>query len=174
MFRKHSFSIALLIATLALTAFSSPAQAPGDQSGIPWWVWVLIILVLAGLFLWWWLRSRREEKVVPTVKAEAVAPARVVEAAAPVAESAPPTPDDLKHIEGIGPKISSVLQEAGITTFAQLAATDVSRLSQILAKAGLATLANPDTWPRQAKLAASGKWEALQRWQEKLKGGKES
>ena len=172
MFRKHSFSIVLLIATLALTAFSSPAQAAGDQSGIPWWVWVLIILVLVGLFLWWWLRSRREEKVVPTVKAEAVAPARVVEAAAPVAESAPPTPDDLKRIEGIGPKISSVLQEAGITTFAQLAATDVSRLSQILAKAGLATLANPDTWPEQGGLAAAGKWDELEVLQDELKGGR--
>jgi predicted flap endonuclease-1-like 5' DNA nuclease len=171
MFRRCSFSMGLLVVSLALTAFSRPFQAAPDQGGIPWWVWVLIILVL-GLLLWWWLRGRREEGVAPTVKAEPVAPARVAEAAAPVAEPAPPTPDDLKRIEGIGPKISSILQEAGITTFAQLAATDVSRLGQIVEKAGLAALANPDTWPEQASLAAAGKWDELEVLQDQLKGGR--
>jgi len=172
MFRKYSISLGLLIVSLALTAFSSPFQAAGEQSGIPWWVWVLIILVLLGLLFWWWLRSRREEEAVPTVKAEAVAPVRVAEAAAPVAKSAPPTPDNLKRIEGIGPKISSVLRAAGITTFAQLAATDVSRLRQILTEADLAALADPSTWPEQANLAAAGKWDELEALQGELKGGR--
>ncbi|MBL7064715.1 MAG: DUF4332 domain-containing protein [Anaerolineae bacterium] len=133
---------------------------------------MLIILVLLGLLLWWWLRSRREEEAIPTAKAGAVVPARVAEAAAPVARPAPPTPDDLKRIEGIGPKISGVLQAAGITTFAQLAATDVSRLRQILTEAGLAALADPSTWPEQAGLAAAGKWDALEVLQDELKGGR--
>jgi NADH-quinone oxidoreductase subunit I len=84
-------------------------------------------------------------------------------------------PDDLKRIEGIGPKISQVLEAAGIKTFGQLAETEVDRLKQILEEADprLLRLANPDTWPRQAKLAAAGKWDALERWQERLRGGKE-
>ena len=84
----------------------------------------------------------------------------------------PRKPDNLRRIEGIGPKISSVFQAVGITTFAQLAATDVSRLRQILTEAGLAALADPSTWPEQAGLAAAGKWDALEVLQDELKGGR--
>jgi hypothetical protein len=31
---------------------------------------------------------------------------------------------------------------------------------------------NPGTWPKQAKLAADGKWEELETLQKQLKGGK--
>ena len=104
-------------------------------------------------------------------KAEAAAAAKAKKEAEP---AAPAGPDDLVRIEGIGPKISEVLQGAGITTYAQLAGTDVDRIKQILEEADpkLLQLADPATWPRQAKLAASGKWEALEKWQARLKGGK--
>ena len=109
-------------------------------------------------------------------KAEAEAEAQAAAAKAEKEpEAAPPAgPDDLTRVEGIGPKISEVLQGAGITTYAQLADTDVDRIKQILEEADpkLLQLADPATWPRQAKLAASGKWEALEKWQERLKGGK--
>jgi predicted flap endonuclease-1-like 5' DNA nuclease len=83
---------------------------------------------------------------------------------------APATPDDLTPIEGIGPKINQVLQEAGITTFTQLAETKVSRLQQILSDANI-RLANADSWPEQAKLAAAGNWEELKRLQDELDAG---
>jgi NADH-quinone oxidoreductase subunit I len=88
----------------------------------------------------------------------------------------PSEPDDLKRIEGIGPKIAAVLQAAGITTFAQLADTDVDRIKQVLEEAdpNLLRLAEPSTWPKQAKLAAAGKWAALEKWQDRLKGGQET
>jgi predicted flap endonuclease-1-like 5' DNA nuclease len=81
-------------------------------------------------------------------------------------------PDDLTPIEGIGSKIENLLRIAGIYTYAQLATTDVDRLRQILAEADLAALADPTTWPEQAKLAADGKWEALEALKEELKGGR--
>jgi predicted flap endonuclease-1-like 5' DNA nuclease len=81
-------------------------------------------------------------------------------------------PDNLKRIEGIGPKISQLLQDAGIMTFAQLAATDLSRLQQIIADAGLSALADPTTWSQQAQLAAESNWGALQTLQDELKGGR--
>ena len=84
----------------------------------------------------------------------------------------PRKPDNLKRIEGIGPKISSVLQDADVLTFAQLAETDMSKLNQILTDAGLSALANPSTWPEQAKLAAAGKWNELNALQDELKGGR--
>ncbi|UCC64224.1 MAG: hypothetical protein JSV36_03980 [Anaerolineae bacterium] len=80
-------------------------------------------------------------------------------------------PDDLTKVEGIGPKIQSLLQGAGIYTFSQLAATGASRLEQILAEAEM-RLANPATWPEQAKLAAAGNWQALEKLQDALTGGR--
>jgi predicted flap endonuclease-1-like 5' DNA nuclease len=169
-FRKYSIFIGLLITSLVQTACSSPVQEARRAQAIPWWVWVLVILVLLVLLLWWWL-SHPEEKAAPTAKPEAEAPSRLVEA--PVLSKAEGLePDDLTRIEGIGPKISSLLQAAGITTFAQLAATDVNRLKQILADASLSALADPTTWPEQASLAAAGQWEALETLQGELKGGR--
>jgi large subunit ribosomal protein L30 len=79
--------------------------------------------------------------------------------------------DDLTMIEGIGPKIAGVLREAGIGTFAQLAATDVARLTEILQDANL-RLAAPESWPEQAGLAAADDWDALKELQDRLKGGR--
>lgn len=86
----------------------------------------------------------------------------------------PAAPDDLKRIEGIGPKISSVLQEAGISTFVQLADTAVSQIEQILEAKDprLLRLADPTSWPEQAALAAAGEWDALEALQGELKGGR--
>jgi predicted flap endonuclease-1-like 5' DNA nuclease len=84
----------------------------------------------------------------------------------------PAAPDDLKIIEGIGPKIAGLLQAADIMTFAQLAATDVGRLQEILETAGLTRLADPTTWPEQAQLAAVGQWTELETLQGNLKGGR--
>lgn len=90
-----------------------------------------------------------------------------VEAVAPVERPV----DNLTRIEGIGPKISSVLQAAGITTFTELADTDAEHVREILRAAGL-NLADPTTWPDQARLAAAGDWEGLKRLQDNLKGGR--
>lgn len=80
-------------------------------------------------------------------------------------------PDDLAVVEGIGPKISRLLQDSGIRTFRQLAESPVERLQQILDQARL-RLADPGTWPEQARLAAAGDWEALSALQGRLKGGR--
>jgi hypothetical protein len=82
-----------------------------------------------------------------------------------------PAPDDLERIEGIGPKISALLQEAGVTTFAQLRATEVAELNTILDTAGI-HFADPGTWPEQAGLAAAGQWDKLTALQDELKGGR--
>lgn len=88
----------------------------------------------------------------------------------------PGAADDLKLIEGIGPKIASVLQEAGVGTFAALAAADADRLQDILREADprLLRLADPATWPEQARLAAAGEWDALTEFQSTLRGGRQT
>ncbi len=84
----------------------------------------------------------------------------------------PPEPDDLRIIEGIGPKISVILADAGITTFDQLAITDVEALERIVRHEGGIRIANPGTWPQQAALAAAGDMEGLEDLQNKLVAGR--
>jgi large subunit ribosomal protein L27 len=81
--------------------------------------------------------------------------------------------DDLKKIEGIGPKIAELLNEGGIVTFADLAAAPVERVQEILDAAGSRyKIHNPATWGQQAQMAADGKWDELKAWQDELNGGK--
>lgn len=80
-------------------------------------------------------------------------------------------PDNLTVIEGIGPKISSLLNENGIFTFQQLAETKEIILESMLMEANL-RIADPSTWSEQAALAADEQWEALQQLQDTLKGGR--
>jgi predicted flap endonuclease-1-like 5' DNA nuclease len=87
-------------------------------------------------------------------------------------ENIPETSDDFRVIEGIGPSISSLLQHSGIYSFRQLAMTSVEDLSEILRKAGLNHLADPTTWPDQARLARDGKWEDLTTMQAALQRGR--
>lgn len=88
--------------------------------------------------------------------------------------AAPVAPDDLTVIEGIGPKIAGLLRNAGILTFAQLASAPLERLDEILSNARLRHLANPGTWPEQARLAAAGDRDSLLQFQKTLKGGRRS
>ncbi len=119
----------------------------------------------------------REEGDANASEAPAVEEAPVVEEV-PVAEEAPaaqeaPVADDLKKIEGIGPKIAETLSAAGIATFAKLSETPADKIKEVLTAAGSQFATHdPTTWPQQAKMAANGEWDALKKWQDELDGGK--
>jgi len=81
--------------------------------------------------------------------------------------------DDLKKIEGVGPKIAELLKKGGFPTFAAVAKSKKSELKAILEAAGKRyQMHDPGTWAKQAKLAAAGKWDQLKKLQGELKGGK--
>ena len=81
--------------------------------------------------------------------------------------------DDLKKIEGIGPKIEELLNADGIHTFEQLIESTVGRIRGILIAAGPNyAVHDPSTWAEQADLANTEQWEGLDSLQEELKGGK--
>ena len=134
------------------------SASAGMRRRIPAWYWFTVAF-LAGfliLLLSRWMRTRPERSEIPlTMPEEKPAPA-----------------DDLTVIEGIGPKIAAWLGEAGISSFAQLAAADPRDLAAILHARGF-RLANPATWPQQAALAARGDWEELAKLKTRLKGGRE-
>lgn len=92
---------------------------------------------------------------------------------AKIAKAQPPQPDNLKRIEGIGPKIAEVLKAANIDSFAKLAAMTPDQIKDLLNAAGdRFSFQDPATWPAQADLAAQGEWDKLKKWQDELKGGK--
>jgi predicted flap endonuclease-1-like 5' DNA nuclease len=82
------------------------------------------------------------------------------------------TGDDLKVVEGIGPRFDELLRGAGIRSFAGLAAMTPEQIETTIRDAG-GRLVNAGTWPAQAHLAATGQWDALAEMQARLKGGRE-
>lgn len=169
---------------------------------MPTWLLFLILLVVILIIVWILLSGNpvieedeesAVEDVVEEVLVEEVDEVLVVEEK-PAAEPAPAVsdeeatansdfdevmepleehmePDDLKKIEGIGPKISGLLMENGIKTFAQLAEKDTEEIQAILDEAKI-RIANPKTWAEQAKMAANGAWDSLEKLQDELKGGR--
>jgi predicted flap endonuclease-1-like 5' DNA nuclease len=83
-------------------------------------------------------------------------------------------PEDLKIVEGIGPKIEELLKAGGINNWTELSTSTVERLKEILTEAGERfRLANPSTWSKQAQLASEGKWQELKDYQDFLTAGNE-
>jgi predicted flap endonuclease-1-like 5' DNA nuclease len=81
--------------------------------------------------------------------------------------------NDLKIIEGIGPKIEELFHSAGIHTWLNLSETSIDKCNQILKEGGdRFAIHNPSTWPKQASMAAQGLWAELKQWQDSLDGGK--
>jgi len=90
-----------------------------------------------------------------------------------IAVPEPVVPDDLKIVEGIGPKIEGLLNDEDILTFVQLAATTSERIKEILEAAGPRfQMHDPGTWPQQAALARDEKWDELKAWQDELNKGR--
>ncbi len=162
-------------------ALLSEAQQQNRFLGIPWWVWLLVILLVVFFGVIWTLYEEGEfgkkdklpvaaapesaEAVAemaeppPAVEAEPAPPVEAEPVPPPPTEPSPPPPkprpDNLKRVKGIGPKIEQLLNEKGITTFAQLAETEVSRLEAWLDEADW-EFADPSTWPEQARELAGG------------------
>jgi formate hydrogenlyase subunit 6/NADH:ubiquinone oxidoreductase subunit I/predicted flap endonuclease-1-like 5' DNA nuclease len=112
--------------------------------------------------------------VVETSKPEALVSSETVAPTAPITTNTAPdaiqeTPsqtvlssvDDLVIIEGIGPKRAAALVAAGITTFAELAKTDTTKIEEIMTGAGLSLEPGIETWPTQADLLAKGDMTAF-------------
>lgn len=118
----------------------------------------------------------------PTPSRNTVFPSRITPAAAPQATEATIIPlvlpaddhvDDLKKLEGVGPKIEKLLNEAGIKSYAKLATMDRDALKAILDAGGSQfKLHEPKSWPYQAELAAKQNWQRLKEYQDFLISGR--
>lgn len=134
----------------------------GPDNGLSWLLWAALVFFFLMVVVGWWVSRNRGSQ--PAVRQEAHP-----EPDMPAVQ--PKTPDDLVLLEGIGPKVAKVLNDIGIVTFADLAQADASRVQQALNAAGMRYM-NPAGWIEQAKLAAAGDMEGLQRLQAELQGGR--
>ena len=148
-------------------------EETGPNAELGWLLYLFLGFFLLMVIVGWLVSRRKEEQPEVAHKthshheekatvAAPVSPLRVNEAA---------IPDDLVKLEGIGPKVAKILNEAGITTFAALAAANAADVEKILSAAGLQMM-NPEGWIEQAALAAKGDWEGLEKLQGELKGGR--
>jgi large subunit ribosomal protein L19 len=80
--------------------------------------------------------------------------------------------EDLKRIEGIGPKINDALIAAGITTYAQLAASSEDSLKAALEASDMKAHPSMGSWAEQAQLLANGDEEGFKALTDSLNAGR--
>ncbi len=80
------------------------------------------------------------------------------------------TDDDLKVVNGIGPKIAQLLNNRGITAWKALSETSPSYLTAILHEDGgeRFRIHNPASWQHHALLLHEGRWDEFRELREKL------
>jgi predicted flap endonuclease-1-like 5' DNA nuclease len=128
----------------------------------------LLAAALLGFVIGWALRSMACQKKIAELEA-----AWADRLAGASTGGAPGQKDDLKRIEGIGPRIEKMLNDDQIFTWAELAEAPVERLKGLLRRGGdRYRMHDPKSWPDQAKLAAEGRWEELKELQDILQGGR--
>ncbi len=81
--------------------------------------------------------------------------------------------NDLKLVEGIGPKIEGMFKENGIKTWKALSDATVAECQAVLDTGGPRyKIHDPASWPMQAKMCYEGKWAELNKWQNEHNHGK--
>ena len=116
--------------------------------------------------------ARRAPSPAPVALA-APAPAAPAPAAPVPAAPAPAAPDDLRRVEGIGPKIATALVAAELGTFAAVADASEGDLRAALKEAGLRFAPSLPTWARQARLLAGGDEQGFLDLTERLVAGRD-
>ena len=81
--------------------------------------------------------------------------------------------DDLKIVEGIGPKIEGLFHNFGIKTWKALSEASTDKCQEVLNSGGdRYRIHDPASWPMQAKMAHEGQWKRLAKWQDDHRAGK--
>lgn len=81
--------------------------------------------------------------------------------------------NDLKLVEGIGPKIEQLFHTFDIKTWQALSEVSVAKCREVLKSGGdRYKIHDPASWPMQAKMAYEGKWKDLDKWQKEHKAGR--
>jgi large subunit ribosomal protein L21 len=112
-----------------------------------------MVFILAVILFWLLLRPARPES---DARAEPAGPLRPSAAMARAALGATEAADDLRRIRGLGPKLATALQEAGISSYAQIAAWTPEEAAAMDEKFGARGRVLRDDWVAQARALALG------------------
>jgi predicted flap endonuclease-1-like 5' DNA nuclease len=120
-------------------------------------LWLRMVVFSTLVLIWCLINQRKkEQKEPPQLKIDIDAGGKIQPSTATthpevnVVQEKNQEPDDLTQISGIGPKISAILQDAGITNYAQIAGADEDEIRQILSEVGL-RMGDPESWIQQAQ-----------------------
>jgi NADH-quinone oxidoreductase subunit E len=103
-------------------------------------------------------KKATEPAAAKAPRSKAASPKQVVaKAKAEAPKPAPTKRDDLKKISGIGPRLETVLNERGITRFADLAGLSKAALKKLDSDLGLEGRVIRDDWAVQASALSGGK-----------------
>ena len=81
--------------------------------------------------------------------------------------------DDLKIVEGIGPKIENLFHNFDVRSWKALSELSVVKCQEVLDSGGdRFRVHDPASWPMQARMAYEGRWKDLARWQDEHQHGK--
>ncbi len=121
--------------------------------------------------------SKRKDKSAPSTSASLSAETPLIQgfdaAAAKAALGKRVKQDDLKIVEGIGPKIEGLFHNFNIKTWKALSEVSTDNCQEVLDSGGdRYRIHDPASWPMQAKMALKGQWKELAKWQDDHKSGK--
>lgn len=156
--------IAVMALVLAIAlALNLAVGAEGNRDMYSWTVGILAV----AIFFWIWMRrDALAERDADAVEAAEDAASEAEDLARRTfvrreEEPAAAAPDNLTRINGIGAVFQTVLNDSGITTYAQLAVTSTEQLKAIFEAANRNRPGRLETWSAQAEFAANGDWEGL-------------
>jgi hypothetical protein len=103
----------------------------------------VVLVVLGGIIWWIYQQSKKQSEQQSQSQGKEQQKQEVSDT--PASPGRKRAKDDLTVIEGIGPKVASVLQDAGITDFDSLSSADPAEVKNVLNEAGLQVM-SPEGW----------------------------
>ena len=108
--------------------------------------------------------SKSRLRELPNLPGAAASAPAAVPAPAPAPKIEPEVPkapaaDDLKRINGVGPKFEEMLHEMGVRTFAQIAAWSQETVDTVEARFGFKDRIDREKWTAQARMLADGRFD---------------
>lgn len=135
---------------------------------VPTLYWISLILGFLIAVVLFFISKKRKSRTVSQQMNMSKRTVSKTEIIVEVSNKESEQKDDLTILSGIGPVISDYLHSLGISTFEKLSKMHPNDLQNLLIQRNL-RLNNAETWPHQAKLAASKQWQALNTYIKELK-----
>jgi predicted flap endonuclease-1-like 5' DNA nuclease len=169
MSNEASAKILMAVFFVLAAAFLGINQAVRQSPLSEWALTIVLSLIGIGLLAWEWYERRMASESTELMLYPESA---ITEMPTAPTKRVSTSRDDLEVVEGIGPKIASVLVAAGIDTYAKLAQASEDDLRAALKAAKVRVPASLPTWAQQAALAAQDDWVGLRELKEQLLAGR--